>query len=488
MLPGMPPIARRPLALVGAATSVLLVLFSARYGYHRDELYFLVAGSDPAFGYVDQPPLVPLLAHAVDAVSGGSIVALRAVAAVVAGALVFVGGLIARELGGDRDAQVLAAVCVAISGTTLAPGHLMTTTIVDLLVWSVLLWLLLRCVGVRRTPTREWLLVGLVAGIGLEVKTLVAALLAACLVGLVLVGPRDVLRSWRVLGAAAIALVLWAPNLVWQATNDWPQLELSRAIAAGGSATSSSPAEFVLLQLVQVSPVLVLVWGPGLWRLWRDPDVRRARFVVVAYVVLFVGFLLTGGKAYYLAGLYPTLLAAGAVPVVAFVRRGSGRVLGLAVALGVSLLVTAVITLPVLPPTTLADTPVPDLNSDSVETVGWSALAGTVAAVVSEQPPGTVVLTANYGEAGALARYRPEVDVYSGHNAFWAWGPPPADASTVVAVGIPPAELRRWFASTTLVDRIDTGVDDEEQGAPVVVGAVPRQDWSALWPLVRRIG
>ncbi|MDM7830309.1 ArnT family glycosyltransferase [Cellulomonas edaphi] len=488
----MPPTARRPLALVGAATSILLLLVSARYGYHRDELYFLVAGDHPAWGYVDQPPLVPLLAHGVDAVSGGSLVALRAVAALLGGVLVVVAGLIARELGGARDAQILTAVCVAISGTTLAPAHLMTTTVVDLVVWSVLLWLVLRCIGIVREPGdgRLWLLVGAVAGIGLEAKTLVAALLVACLVALLVVGPRAPLRSWWLLGGVGIALALWAPNLAWQATHGWPQLELSRAIAEGGSATSSSPLEFVVLQLVQVSPILVLVWVPGLVRLWRDPAVRRARFLPVAYAVLFVGFLATGGKAYYMAGVYPTLLAAGSVPVLARVRRSV-----LAVGLAVSLVVGGVIALPVLPPTLLAKTPIPDINPDSVEMVGWPRLAATVDEAVEALPDDrsahAVVLTSNYGEAGAVARFGGDAaPVYSGHNAFSSWGPPPAGTTTVVAVGLRPSVLSQWFGEVDVVGRIDNGldVDNEEQGAPVVVATSPRQPWAVLWPQMRRYG
>jgi 4-amino-4-deoxy-L-arabinose transferase-like glycosyltransferase len=247
---------------VAALVVGVLIIASGGYGYHRDELYFLRAGQELAFGYVDQPPLTPLLARVAGELFGGSLVGLRLASAVTAGLVVFFTGLLARELGGTRGAQVLAAACMGVSGILLAVGHLLSTSTFDLLAWTALSWAVVRAL---REGGRHWLLVGLLAGIGLQNKMLVVFLLAGLAAGLLLVGPHTVLRSrWPWL-AAAVALALWAPYLLWQAAHGWPQLALSGAIAAGGSGTSEPRWLFLPYQLVLISPLLVPVWGAGLW-------------------------------------------------------------------------------------------------------------------------------------------------------------------------------------------------------------------------------
>jgi hypothetical protein len=332
-----------------------------------------------------------------------------------------------------------------------------------------------------------------VAGVALENKTLPAFLLAALLAGVLVVGPRPALRSrWPWLGAV-LALVLWAPNVIWQLTHGLPQLELSRAIAGGSSGTSDPWYLFLPMQLVLVSPLLVPVWAAGWWRLARSPELRTWRAFPLAYVLLAVVFLLTGGKSYYLCGLYPVLLAAGAAPVLEWVRRGRPRRVLLGAALALSLAVDAVLMLPLVPVARLADTPVPDISYDAGETVGWPAFAATLARVRDGLPPGTdvVVLTGNYGEAGAVDRFLPALSpAYSGHNSYWSWGPPPEQAGTVISVGVPEAQLRRWFGSVTRAATIDDGVglDNDEQDAPVWVATDRRETWAELWPQVRRLG
>jgi hypothetical protein len=488
--------ARRPavpwaaLAGLAVATAALLVAFAGRYGYHRDELYFLRAGRELAFGYVDQPPLTPLLAAAMDALAPGSLVALRLPSAVAAGVVVLLTGLIAREFGGGRAAQLLAGGCMAVSAILLAVGHLLSTTTLDLLVWTALSWLFVRAL---RDGGPVWLAAGAVAGVGLENKLQPAFLLAAVVAGVLLVGPRAGLRSrWPWLGGL-VALALWAPNLVWQAAHGWPQLELASAIAAGSSGTSEPWYLFVPFQLVLVSPALVPVWITGLIRLARAPALRPWRSLAVAYGLLAVLFLVTGGKPYYLAGLFPLLLAAGAGPTVSWARRGRARAGLLAAALGLSLGINSVLMLPVLPVGVLGSTPVVDINYDAGETVGWPRFADTIRSAASRVPPGepAAVLTGNYGEAGAVDRFAPELGpAYSGHNSYWSWGPPPEDVRTVVAVGLPEDRLRAWFGQVEAAGRIDNGVgvDNEEQGAQVWLARDRLVPWSQLWPQLRRLG
>jgi 4-amino-4-deoxy-L-arabinose transferase-like glycosyltransferase len=223
------------LGALAAGVAGLLLVVSGRYGYHRDELYFLRAGREPAFGYVDQPPLTPLVARAMDTVLPGSLTGLRLPSVLAAAVVVVLTGLIARELGGGRGAQLLAAASMGVSAVLLAVGHLLSTTTFDLLAWTALTWLLVRAL---RDGGPVWLAAGAVAGLALQNKSLPLVLLAGVLAGVLAVGPRAALASrWPWLGAA-VALVIWAPNLAWQCSR-CPRRSRAAAPAAANRGTSS---------------------------------------------------------------------------------------------------------------------------------------------------------------------------------------------------------------------------------------------------------
>ena len=493
----VPETAWRPLLATAAAVVAVLVLTAGRYGYHRDELYFLRAGRHLDWGYVDQPPLTPLLARLISAIAPESLTALRLPSALATGLVVLLTGLIARELGAPRRAQLLAGACMAVSALLLALGHLLSTSTFDLLAWTAISWLVVRVL--RGGDQRLWLAIGLVAGVGLLNKALVAFLAAGLVTAAMIAGPRDILRSrWLWLGAA-ITAALWSPNLAWQASHGWPQLELSRAIAAGSSGTSVDRVAFVPYQLVLISPLLVPVWLVGLVRLLRDPAMRRVRAFGWVYLLLLVVFVLTGGKPYYLGGLYPVLLAAGAEPTLGWLHRGNERVrrflLGTALALGG--LVSSVLMLPLVPAHFLHATPVVAVNYDAGETVGWPRFVGEVAAVYrglsEDERARAVLLTRNYGEAGALDRYGPPLGLppaYSGHNSYWSWGPPADTGGPVIAVGLPEQRLQPFFGQIQLAGRIDNGlaVENDEQGAPIWICRRPLLGWAQIWPQLRRLG
>jgi hypothetical protein len=237
------------------------------------------------------------------------------------------------------------------------------------------------------------------------------------------------------------------------------------------------------------------VWVAGWWRLARDPALRTWRSFAVAYVVLAAVFLLSRGKPYYLAGLYPVLLAAGAAPVLAWVTRKARRVRGALVgaALALTLTASALLMLPLVPVDELAGTPVVALNYDAGETVGWPEYAATLAHVRAGLPADArvAVLTADYRQAGAVDRFLPALaPAHSGHNAYADWGPPPEDAESLIVVGFRDADLRRWFGDAREVARVDNaaGVDNDLRGTPVHVVRDRLLPWAALWPQLRRLG
>ena len=209
------PVAWALVLSVAAAEFLLLVATSNRYGYHRDELYFRVAGRHPAWGYDDQPALTPLLGRFSEWLFGEDPRGLRMLSAVAMALVVVLVALIARELGAGRAGQAVAALATAASGAAMAVGHLLSTTTFDVLVWVTVVYVVTRILG--GGDERQWLLVGLVVGVGLENKHLVLLLLLALACGCLLARGWDVARSrWLWIGSA-LAVVLWLPNLLWQA-------------------------------------------------------------------------------------------------------------------------------------------------------------------------------------------------------------------------------------------------------------------------------
>jgi 4-amino-4-deoxy-L-arabinose transferase-like glycosyltransferase len=474
------------LLLVAAPLVALLLLVAGRYGYHRDELYFLVASRHLAWGYVDQPPLTPALAGFARLLFGDWLPGLRLLPALAVGALVVVTGLIARELGGGRAAQVLAAACVAASGATIAVGHLHSTTTYDVLLWAVGLLLLARLLGTG--DRRLWLPIGLVAGIGLLNKATVAQLAGVVLVGLLADREaRRLLASRWLAAGAAVAVALWAPYLAWQAGHGWPQLEIFADLRETDGGLGAGLA-FLPFQLLMTNPLLAPLWVAGVVALLRDGRARPWRPLAVAYLLLVGFFTLVGGKPYYAFGFYPLLFSAGAV----WLARRRARlplrrllpVVAVAAALPLPLL------LPLLPPSTLGV--VANVNEDAGETFAWPTYVAQVLAVRDRLPPAeraaVVAVTGNYGEAGALARYGGawgRKAVFSGHNSSWWWGPPGGDGRVVIVVGYARARafLEERFRSVTLTARLDNGldVDNEEQGQPVWVCRDLDGTWAASW-------
>ena len=471
---------RRPALLVAAAVGVLLLLTSGRYGYHRDELYFIEAGHHLAWGYPDQPPLVPAVARLMAEIAPGSLVALRLPSALIATAVVLLAGAMARRLGARTSGQAFAAAATALSGFVLGMGHLLSTATFDLLGWTLLTYLFVRILQGDLAGPRPWLAAGLVAGLTLQANVLVAFLLGGLVVAVLMVGPRDLLRSRWPWVAATLAFVLGLPYLLWQAGEGWPQLDVASSIASGGSGSSASRPEFVPLVLLQVGPWLAPVWITGLVRLWRDPVLRC---LATTFGVLLVAFFVLGGKPYYLAGLLPLLLAAGAQPVVDRAWRWVPS------ALLVLSLPALVVALPILP--IAATGPVIDVNYDVGETIGWPMMVRQIAAAHEELPPGTPIVASNYGEAGAVDRYGAALGLppaYSGHNAYAEWGHPPAAVPALV-IGVDPDVLQRVCRELRTLDHLRTPheVDNDEDGTALSY-CVPRRDWRDLWDAFVHLG
>ncbi len=480
-----------PVVVVAGVMVVGLLAVSGAYGFHGDEMYFVVAGQHPAFGYVDQPPLTPLLSAASVALLGVSPTAVRVLPAVEMALVVVIIALIARDLGGSRRAQVLAAITAALSAY-LAAGHLDTTSEPDLLAWAVILWLLVNLLA--GADQRLWLVLGVVTGIALENKDTALFLGAGLTAGLIVARRWDVARSRWAWAAIGIALLLWVPNLAWQAMSGWPQITMSSLIA--GNAADNRAQVLPTLWLsggLLLFPVALAGWA---WMLFAK-DGAQWRAIGVAAVVMLVLVLAIGGKAYYVIGIVAPFMAAGAILVDQWLGRGRRRLraIGFTLAAATSGALMVYLTLPILPPAVFARTSLPTDDPILAEQIGWPQFVKTVEDVVASLPEDerdrAVILANDYSEASPLILLgRGLPPVYSGHNGFWAWGPPPADRTVVVHVGDwRPEDWSQLFVGCRVVATIDNGlgIENGEQGKDVSVCTGLRAPWTMLWPSLRTI-
>jgi 4-amino-4-deoxy-L-arabinose transferase-like glycosyltransferase len=468
--------------VIAGLVVVLLLTVSSLYGFHRDELYFVAAGRRLAFGYVDQPPLTPLLARAMDVLPGTvNPTVLRILPALSAGAVIVVTAMIARRFGGSQRSVTMTAFFAAGAGFFLAVGHLLSTSTFDVLVWAVVILLIAGVVD--GADPRWWVAVGGVIGIGMLNKHIIVALVVALLIGLLLTPQRRILAGmWPWIGVA-VALVVAAPNLIWQALNDWPQIEMARSL----SDSADSTADYLLLQIAILSIFLFIPAVLGFIWFVRDIRGKQWRLFPIAFLMLFIVFLVVGGQGYYVAPLYLPLLAAGAVSLDVGSRRVGRTVVGLAV---VGAIVGIPLALPIVPPSKVE--PFNEVNGELGETYGWDQFVDQVEVVFlalpdSDQQSATI-LTSNYGQAGAIeiigAGRLPQP--VSGHNSYWHWGPPSSDGP-IIGVGFIPAAVRNICPVIDVRATItnEANLPNDEYGTEIWVCAEPTASLASIWDDLR---
>lgn len=494
------------LARWGPAIAVLLLHLACLpgYGVFRDELYYIACGRHLALGYVDHPPLVAWVAWLVAQLVEPAHLGLRCVSALAAAGAVWLAGDIAATLGGRSFARALAGLATGLAPIALSLASIYSMNAIDLLIWAGLSAIVARLL--TGADPRLWLGFGALAGLGLLNKISVLYLGFAVLVGLVL-ARRDLLRSrWPYLGAA-ISAVMFAPHLLWQRAHAWPTLEFM-ANARAEKMVPLTATQFLGAAIEQTGPVAWLwLWGAA-WLLLA-PAAARVRPLGISFVVVLVVLVVGGGKAYYLAAAYTMLFAGGAV---ALERATAGRarllrwpIFGLVAALG---LAVAPLARPVLPveryvryAALLGQRPGTDERQELgrlpqfyADMHGWRALAGAVSEVADSLAPDerarACVVAQNYGEAGALEYYAPELDlppVISGHNNYWLWGPGECTSDILIILSKSRERLDPLFVS------VESGGVTQcadcmpyENGVTIWVARGGREPLAAVWPRLRR--
>ena len=476
---------------LAAAVLLLHLLTASRYGYFGDELYYMACGQHLAWGYVDQPPLIALVAWLIRHLLGTSVFAVRVIPALAGCLLVWLTGLLTRELGGGRFAQGLAALCVACAGAYLILYHLLTMNAFEPLLWMACASLVIRII--KTGDNRLWLWFGVVAGIGLENKYSMLLFGAAIVVGLLLA------RQWRVFVdrwiwlAGLVTFLLFLPNLIWNIQHHWPFLELMHNIRASGRDLPFTPLGYLRAQIILMAPATFPVWFLGVLYLlvWREAKPLRA--LGWAFLVVLAALVLLHGKDYYAVPVYPMAFAAGAIAIerLSATRRSAWlryAVVGLIVLESVVLLPLVA---PVLSPAGFlkyqARLPFkiqPDEKSMAAEPMphyysfcfGWHGLVGGVAkayfSLPAEERRDTAIYANDFAAAGAIDLIGPEYGLpkaISSHQSYWLWGPHGFTGQTMIVVGWSMERARRWFKKVSVAVKLQNPYVRPSENRPVLL-------------------
>lgn len=500
-----------PATVLYIATAVLVLQLATanRYGYFGDEMYHIACGEHPAWGYVDQPPLIAVFAWLTRHLFGTSVFAIRLFPAFASFALVWLTGLIARELGGGRFAQGLAALCSACAGVYLILGHLFTMNVFEPLLWMGCAYVVIRIV--KTGNQKLWLWFGVLAGIGLENKYSMAVFGFAIVVGLVLTPERKAFASPWIWIAGVIAFLIFLPNLLWNIQHHFPFLELMRNIRASGRDTMFTPLGYVKAQVFLMTPVTFPVWllGGLYFFFWKTG--KPFRVLGWAFLAVLAVFIVTHGKDYYAAPVFPMMFAGGAIAIEQLsVKKRMGWIKAAAVALVlVGTLALLPLFVPMLSPEaylryqaslpfqiqpsekSMAYEPMPHYYSWCF---GWEEMVRAVATAYASVPPeeraDTAIFANDFAAAGAIDIIGPKYGLpkaISGHQSYWLWGPRNYSGQTMIVLGDTPEGAAQHFNEVKVIAELHNPYAAPWERRPVLLCRKPKnfRSLSDVWPKLK---
>lgn len=491
-----------------------------RYGIFRDEMYYLACSRHMAWGYVDHPPFTVWVAWISHVVLGSSPLGVRLLPIITGAAVVWLTGKLAREMGGGRFAQGMAALAVVVVPIYLVGHHWLTDNVFEHLIWTACVWLVVRAINTG--DARYWLWFGVAVGLGFENKYSIAFLLLGLLVGVALTPHRHFLKSrYLWLGVLACA-VISLPNLLWQIRNHFPFLELIHNIRMTDRDVVRNPVAFILDQAMIMNPILFPLWASGLIWLFFGRDIRsggsgrewlhdagRYRLFGWTYLVVLGAFIALKAKNYYVAPIYPVLFAAGAIGLerVAARRRIGTWMRSAYVALVI--LVGAVLmpfSVPVFSPETFLryqkamgfqppeiehqqNGPLPQWFADEF---GWQEMVEKIAKVYNSLPPEerarTAIFSNGWGEAAAVDFYGPKYGLpqaISKHNSYWIWGPGNYDGSSMIILRSSGRNEPKLFQSVEVVGRVEHPYARRDEYFDIYLCRGLKADLRDAWPKLK---
>jgi hypothetical protein len=494
---------------IALAKLLLHCYFNNRYGYFRDEFDYMACGDHLAWGYVDQPPLIPFLIHICRAVLGDSLRSVRLIPALASSLLVVQTAVIAHEFGARRFALLLSAVTILVAPQYLSNGSLLGTNCLEPNLWMGCAYFAI--LAIKRNDPRNWLWFGIVAGLGMQEKYSIAVFGLGIVVGLLLTEQRRAFaHKWIWLGGLA-AFLVFLPNFLWNVHYHWPFIELMRNIKAEGRDVVLPPLPFFFQQTLLVLPLTAPIWVTGLIALFFSQRLNIYRVLGWSYLVCYSVFFVLHGKSYYLAPVYPMLLAAGAVTIEnAFDRP---RLTWMKPAIVVVLLTAgahlAPVVVPVLSPEVFISymkylpmkLPVMEHSHQRAalpqwyaDQFGWNEIVAETAQAWNRLSPAERgdcgIFAQDYGQAGAIDflghRYGLP-PALSGHQTYFLWGPRGYSGNCMIVLDDNKETLEKLWEN---VEYVGTSADNRyalEREIDVFICKGSKFGTLAqLWPTVKR--
>jgi 4-amino-4-deoxy-L-arabinose transferase-like glycosyltransferase len=490
------------LLLLALALFLMHMFTNQRYGFHRDELAMLDNARHLDWGFVDYPPFTAFVVRIAYELFGPSLTGLRLFSALAQSTAMLLAGLMARAMGGSRPAQIVAALATAIAPIALALGASFMYVSFDYLWWVVAAYCLARLLQTENP--RWWLGVGAAIGLGMMTKYTMAFFAAGIVGGVLLTPARRYLKSPWLWGSAALSLLIFLPNLIWQAQHDFISLDFLSSIHARDIRIGRADGYLVEQLVFCANPGTISLWLAGLYFYFFAPQGRRFRPLGWTYLIPFVIFLITRGRSYYLAPAYPVLLAGGSVAGEKWLsglspRKRSSTLDTAWWTLAIGGIFSAALALPIAPVNSAVWKVTSQLHDTFTEQIGWPELVETVggiyAALPADEQTHTGILTGNYGEAGAINLYGPAYhlpEAISGINTYWLRGygdPPP---QTVIVLGMPLYYATDYFETCKVAGHVTNryGVKNEEtrDHPTILVCRGPRQPWPDFWARLKSFG
>jgi hypothetical protein len=485
---------------------IIHLVFINQYDYFRDELYYIACGNHLAFGYVDQPPFVALIAFISTRIFGESLLAIRIISVIAGGLTVFVTGSITKQLGGSLFAQALSSLMVMFAPVYLFLFHVLSMNSFDILFWTLAIFILVKIITTG--DSKLWLWFGTVIGIGFETKISILFLLFGLAFGLIFTPNRKYLKDKHFWFGAVIAFLISLPYLIWEIINSFPTIAFMKNASALKNA-SISPLQFLKEQMLDMYPFSLLITLGGLYFLFFTKSGKQFRIFGWMYLVILIFLVSTRSKVYYISPVYPILFSFGAIAIESFIRRFNQKwikpvSISLLVLLGA---VTAPMALPCLPvedfisySRTLGITPeVGERNKPGIlpqyfaDMFGWENMAEQVAKVYNSLTPEAQrrcsILGRNYGEAAAIDFFGKKYglpNTISPHNSYWHWGYDTTRTQFMIIIGGDEEDHLKTYSDVYIAGMItDKYAMLYESNIPVYLCTGLKVDFREVWQKVR---
>ncbi len=495
---GEPRVERVALFAIAAAMAVLHIATNHRYGFHRDELQFLSDARHLDWGFVSYPPFTPFVERIGLSLFGLSLVGLRMFSVIAQAVVIYVSGLMAQELGGRRLAQISAALAVALSALPIFEGTEFQYSSFDLLWWVLIAYFTIRLL--KSEDARWWLAIGATVGLGLLTKYSIVFYVAGILGGVLLSSARRYLANKWFWAGIGVALLIFLPNFVWLVRHDFISYHWLQHIHTRDVGEGRQEGFWKGQVLYNANVFATVVWIAGLILYLRD---RRYRMLGWMYVVPVAAFYFSKGRFYYVAGVYPMLLAMGAVAG----ERWLGRLrrwmrLAIEIVFFTGLAAMGAFVCALLVPLASSG-PLRAFalsqNSDLREEIGWDELVKTVAGIrdslPADQRVNAGVIVGNYGEQGAIEMLGPAYLLpppISMTNSAWLRGYPATPPSTLIVLGFTEEQANHAFTGCRLAGHNGNsqGIRNEESEyhPDIFVCGPPRKGWARYWNEDQRFG